>query len=177
MHVRFIASALHIRYVLQLLMLQVTDILNIESLHFTPRTPLPTVRRLVSQMECVVPSRCAGHNQAGLPTARILGSRGMHSPNFCVATLRSGGLLNPSHALVTYLVPCGGGDGVPPQYDLAQIFLPLDQISLRPLPVLLDAGLVDGELWSFVAGDGTGARGQGKCKEKEYAVIHHDYCW
>ena len=66
---------------------------------------------------------------------------------------------------------------MPPQDDLAQIFLPLDQISLRPLPVLLDAGLVDGELWSFVAGDGTGARGQGKCKEKEYAMIHHDYCW
>jgi hypothetical protein len=100
----------------------------------------------------------------------------MHSPNFHVATLRSGGLLNPPHALVTYLVPDGGGDGVPPQNDLAEIFLPLDQISPRPLPVLLDAGLVDGELWSFVAGDGAGARGQGKCKEKEDAMIH-DYCW
>ena len=99
----------------------------------------------------------------------------MHSPDICVATLQPGGLLNPPHALVTYLVPDGGGDGVPPQDDLAQIFLPLDQISPRPLPVLLDAGLVDGELWSFVAGDGAGARGQGKCKEKGDAMIHDCY--
>ena len=89
----------------------------------------------------------------------------MNRPYFGVPPLHAGGLLDPSDALVAYLVRDGIGDGMPSQDDLSEIFLALDEIALRPLSVLLDPGLVDGErrpggLTIAIAGDYTG-----KCRK------------
>ena len=85
---------------------------------------------------------------------------GMNRADFRISPLHTGGLLDPTDALVAYLVRRGIGNGMPSQDDLSEIFLTLDEISLRPLPVLLDPGLINGEIGAggltlAIAGDGT----------------------
>ena len=147
---------------LQLLMRQMSNVLHIVSLHFTPRTPQPTLVRLVSQMERVVPKRCRWQHQARLSSACVVWGGFMNRSNVGIPPLHAGGLLDPTDTLVAYLVRHDTGNGMPSQNDLAEVLLTLHEIALRPLPVLLDPGLVDGEIGSggLTIGDGSG-----KCSE------------
>ena len=89
----------------------------------------------------------------------------MNGAYFGISPLDTGGLLDPTDALVAYLVRHGIGDGMPPQDDLSEIFLTLDEIALRPLPVLLDPGLVDGKIGSGGLSIATASDGIGNCSE------------
>jgi hypothetical protein len=154
-------------------MLQMPNILHIISLHCAPWTPRPTLNRLVPQMERVVTNRGSWHHQARLATAGVLGRSGVNRPYFGIAPLHAGGFLDPTDALMAYLVCHSAGDGIPPQDNFAKIFLTLDEIPLRPLPVLLDAGLVDGKLrpgWLITSRDGPGACSESDCKERKGAI-------
>ena len=96
----------------------------------------------------------------------------MNCANFCISPLHTGGLLDPTDALMAYLVRRGIRNGMPSQDDLSEIFLTLHEIALRPLPVLLDPGLIDGEIGAggltiAIAGDDTGNCGENTdCEER-----------